>query len=837
MFAKLDDAQRKVVVNSERNHQVAFAVPGAGKTTMLLETARRIPKGQKMLILAYNRALKDSMTDRIHRDSDPTLKERVFVFTFHGLATHLAEESTTVINNDIELEGFIANFDTDFNADWQHSNFTVLAIDESQDTRPIFFKLIKLLVTRVCNDVEALRLIVTGDVNQLLYDFYSSGNADSRFLLMAPILLQNVNNRQWDQTVMNISYRMTPRVANFVNNVHMMNFAADPDYKYHEIIAGNASSSNKPVVLRICNVYEDVVGDLAGRLSEYDCGEVLLISSSTNKRSPLVKVVNGLLSKPLMKDGKPFKPFVVESGSSRSSSVAGSSVNVEKDKVRVKTFHASKGLEAKLCVVINTRNLFHDLENSSFVANTRGIEKLVIYQNSKYVTQGDLEAFARLFGTDPDGVQITVTDHMAKSRKKKTGRVMSRLTSDSLFSFVECNAIDKMMDDTVIDHESPPFTSTEEEEEEEADEDEMAKELEKMLNDYNKKLTITTAGGDHVSISHCVSAGIKMGTMYAVSGKIPSQVTKTLMANASTSSSSMSPQQQNMIDTCINVGVTNIVNVRKSGISMDMVVKRSIGDFVNITTAIDSSTGYCDMLQCFEGINIGGKVTIPAVFKRIDRVLYNAQLAIEGDIEAEEELKNGEMEEEVEESPPLVFSRSQSSKYRYNGNIVTISSTADILASDRFIVHFTSMPQISNNVILKSVVDCDIFAVKYCYIINILDGCMIKVHESGDFGTFMQLALNAKFATELKMSDREFTAKHSMTSEELKSGEEAKAKRNPEMAAEYEAFEDLINEQEDEGEGGDLELDMFDEFEDDTEDEAEEESEHVVANTAVAMEM
>lgn len=67
-------------------NMVVQAVAGAGKTTTLVECAKRIPSDKKILLLAHNKSTRDTLKERIGD------KENVSIFTLHGLGWRLLRE-------------------------------------------------------------------------------------------------------------------------------------------------------------------------------------------------------------------------------------------------------------------------------------------------------------------------------------------------------------------------------------------------------------------------------------------------------------------------------------------------------------------------------------------------------------------------------------------------------------------------------------------------------------------------------------------------------------------------------------------------------------------------
>jgi hypothetical protein len=69
-------------------------------------------------------------------------------------------------------------------------------------------------------------------------------------------------------------------------------------------------------------------------------------------------------------------------------------------KVRFKTFHAAKGLEAKLVIVLHRGSVFHPMPNSMYVAITRSTARLVVFQDVKATSKEEVTELYDSVGTE-----------------------------------------------------------------------------------------------------------------------------------------------------------------------------------------------------------------------------------------------------------------------------------------------------------------------------------------------------------------------------------------------------------------------------------------------------
>ena len=79
---QLSAEQEEAVSKFSSGHNVCVkAVPGAGKSRVLVETCRRVSQGLS-IIIAYNRDLCEETCAKLR---DANLSDRVLCYTFHGL--------------------------------------------------------------------------------------------------------------------------------------------------------------------------------------------------------------------------------------------------------------------------------------------------------------------------------------------------------------------------------------------------------------------------------------------------------------------------------------------------------------------------------------------------------------------------------------------------------------------------------------------------------------------------------------------------------------------------------------------------------------------------------
>jgi hypothetical protein len=359
----LTDEQQQIIDDVIQGQHVSVtALPGSGKSMVAYELIRQSVSDTSVILIMYNRSLADATASNLKRlDLDPS--RTVKAFTFHGLASSL---SGTVCHNDRDIANAITALNSAASPPaWHMDDFSLLIIDEAQDMRPDFMRLVHYMIQTACRERKRLRVVVLGDPKQLLYGFYKHKRADARFLTLSHVLLATINDRGWKQRQLTCSFRSTQQVASVLNAL----------IPAHAMVPGGPTDG-PPVSVVLCDYWnaEKTAMKLIRLVSEYNPEDVMILCGSLNSRSPAKPMV-----KALVRHG--FPVHVQRSGDLRD--VVPVSATSSAGKVCFKTFHASKGLEAKLVIVLYRGSIFQPLPNSVYVAITRSTERLVVFQNVK----------------------------------------------------------------------------------------------------------------------------------------------------------------------------------------------------------------------------------------------------------------------------------------------------------------------------------------------------------------------------------------------------------------------------------------------------------------------
>lgn len=249
---------------------VVTAVPGAGKTTLAIELARRCT-GANMLVITYNKVLELALSDKVGARGVRNLTAS----TIHGL---LGRQSSVQCSDDIEMLTIVEQVESG-ECRLQALDADIVIIDEAQDLRPLFVRAIQAVLRTRRKDVC---MVVCGDTSQMLYDFKSLGADAASSIYMEDAQTYfgfACGTRSWTRRVLTMSFRLTPNMAEFINV-----FWDRPD----PIVGANDRSPNKPVNLICLNPYDShtIPALIKASVNRYGRENVLLVGQSTKGNTP-----------------------------------------------------------------------------------------------------------------------------------------------------------------------------------------------------------------------------------------------------------------------------------------------------------------------------------------------------------------------------------------------------------------------------------------------------------------------------------------------------------------------------------------------------------------------
>lgn len=328
------------------------AVPGAGKSAVLLQACAEADG--LCLILAYNHELCQETKDRIVKMG---MQERVACMTFHGLATYCVAPTP----DDVALQDVIELLQT-VSPKRRLSHVKHVLIDEAQDMRPSFLELIPLLVT--LNDDT--QYMVVGDPKQMLYDYHEDDPASLEYL--ADPMTYFRSRRTWHSVVLDETHRMTPEMARFVSAVFDTN------------IKSARGETEQPVPVEIYTINPWSTGTLLARiLSGEERSEVAVLVPRKKNNKPLEKAINEL-------SFAGYRLFI--------HGIDGQDPRVRRHKLTISTWHAAKGTQRRVCVVLGMED--DKSTNPAFVALTRGVKRLIVIMDQQTPSKRVLQAIQKV---------------------------------------------------------------------------------------------------------------------------------------------------------------------------------------------------------------------------------------------------------------------------------------------------------------------------------------------------------------------------------------------------------------------------------------------------------
>jgi hypothetical protein len=341
------EEQIRVASLLKENHVVVNSVAGSGKTFTALHIAK-LNSHKHHLLLTYNAKLKIDTRKRV-KDLGIT---NVAVHTFHSYA---------FAKDDYELAEHLADGIT------FETKFDTLMVDEVQDMKPMFFRLLCYIVQHHTN--AGMRIVLFGDQNQCIYTFMK---ADFRYLTLAPLLWHKRSDVAWAVSPLSVSYRVTQPMARFVNDC-MFGYeklvAPKPSGVLPEYLVVDPFSQHGTLYRKVCLL-----------LQEYKPEDIYILGYSLKNK----------MMRDLENNIKKQFPAVNTYAQTNDEAVLNESVL--KKKLAFCTFHSSKGTERKVVVVLGFDTTFFNFyartddrtrcPNLLYVAATRATERLILVQTS-----------------------------------------------------------------------------------------------------------------------------------------------------------------------------------------------------------------------------------------------------------------------------------------------------------------------------------------------------------------------------------------------------------------------------------------------------------------------
>lgn len=369
------------------------SVAGSGKTTYALHNAIQNPT-QRGLLLVYNNRLKLATKEKVRENN---LTDRLHVHSFHGFCVRYYGDSCY---DDVGISHMLDKDPDPISP----LNFDYIILDECQDLTPLYYRLFcKLMRDNRSEKSENARICVVGDTKQSIFGF---NLADERFLENAESVF-DVTERSWKDLHFTTSYRLTDPMGEFVNHCMLkedrmitqkshfkschdktiMVRATKPRYRICNVFSETHVDLNQETIRTVNAPYEEVMYYM--NELHYKPADIMILAPSTrrnplspdSRQTPIVQLEN------LIKKQRPDINIFVPTDDASSLDE-----DVCEGKLIFATFHATKGLERKVIIVLNFDYSFFYFNrdkplclcpNELYVAATRALEHLSVLHHYK----------------------------------------------------------------------------------------------------------------------------------------------------------------------------------------------------------------------------------------------------------------------------------------------------------------------------------------------------------------------------------------------------------------------------------------------------------------------
>lgn len=312
------------------------AIPGAGKTALLVRTCLLAPK--PCLILAYNVQL---ATDIKRAISEADLGADVACLTFHSLCTRTLAPA----RDDVGILQAVNACRNGLLTPRDVPEARRVLIDESQDVRELYIQLLQIL--SLC--APHVPTMVVGDRMQLIYDFDPDFPATEDTLLNPEQAFGG--GQEWTKIVLSQSHRLTRPMASLAR----LTFGTDIHSTRHglpvEVRVGNA--------FKLFHLLEDVM------MEEGIQENMMLLVDKKKSNRPLCLLLNEL-----SKHGMNIHVHGIDSEDPASTD----------GKLRCSTWWAAKGMQMHTIVCMVPR---FTPRNPLYVGLTRAFHRLIVVLNEK----------------------------------------------------------------------------------------------------------------------------------------------------------------------------------------------------------------------------------------------------------------------------------------------------------------------------------------------------------------------------------------------------------------------------------------------------------------------
>lgn len=373
--------QRRVAKLLSTKNVIVNSNPGSGKTTTVLFVAQQY-KDKNILLITYSAHLKMETRQKLERCQVKNVES-------HSYHSFFKKNYWNQCTTDFELErGLSGGYHETLKPSY---SFDIIMIDECQDMTFLYFRCIRKILLDNANRDET-RLCLLGDNLQNIYTFKGS---DSRFLTMGDKIFKN--DLGWSKTALQMSYRLTDEIADFINICLYKNEREFP-------ILSCKSSGKKPFYYLVDSFSSDLFCLVRDLFSTYKPGDIFILAASLrNKKSPIRNLEN------MLKLMCPEVAIYIPENDEESLTE-----KIILNKLVFATYHQSKGRERPVTVVLNFDasyttyyNKHHknqiECPNEMNVACSRSTETLILIHDRRhdplpFLNVPELKKYVNIYG-------------------------------------------------------------------------------------------------------------------------------------------------------------------------------------------------------------------------------------------------------------------------------------------------------------------------------------------------------------------------------------------------------------------------------------------------------
>ena len=351
----LDYEQEEFAKKVPNGHYMVSGIPGSGKTVILLSRALHLAQSNesyKIAILTYTKALANKLKHQLSiksRDMQlpKNVEDRIEIKHFHklcydlvGFNKKLADENPDSFYNELWPKEAIEAVKN------RSAYYDAILVDEYQDFHVDWFELCKSICIK--NDDGQENLFFAGDRLQRIYDITWNSykeigiNIVGRSKLLKTPYRTNQNHLDFALKFLSLNESLSKDIGNFYEIDKLNNFSMSDGSI--DIVEGGVSS--------VSHYIEQLVNKI-----DVNVEDILVLCHTNNECKEMLGILPNKIKNNFVSGKEP-----------------------EKGKGLITTYHSSKGLEAKYCLLYKVEKFESDKNTRTlvYVGMTRASERLIV---------------------------------------------------------------------------------------------------------------------------------------------------------------------------------------------------------------------------------------------------------------------------------------------------------------------------------------------------------------------------------------------------------------------------------------------------------------------------